>query len=137
MNENNAWAEALAAGSRWVLHTPSSVVGRVAKYYPEGTYVGPGDTGAVQAPVVKLHNGHAFCAAAISFVELDEKAAGFYQAMQAALANTLRECMMLAASIGVDPTLGRVLVEASLSDAKRRVAAPEQPIQPRHNRTRS
>jgi hypothetical protein len=108
---------------KYVLHTPSGVIGRVKKVHSKGTF------NAVTVEVVEFEDGNSFVWATDSedlpstFLLLDDHQQRFYLQMQAVLQHMIVESVKLGMALQLNPAEGTRLLISVLQRQTRALEA--------------
>lgn len=109
------WGRELAQGRPYLLHVPTRVIGRVAKFYDgeNERAVSSNNDRPVEGPVIEIEPGHRLVANPEHFIELDENEVRFFVGVQASLNAALSELVRVGAGLGVKlPTITVILIGA-------------------------
>jgi hypothetical protein len=111
-----AWAQELADGQRWVLHTPSRSVARVKSFYDgvDRVIVSKVNDRPVQGPVLELEDGNTFMAELRAFVSLTEPEVRFFMSTQKTVGMAAKVCAEQAAGAGMAKETALLLIGVAL-----------------------
>lgn len=118
MTEDLDWAGELLKENKYAMHIPSRVIGKVVGIFDGVTekYVSPITNAETKGPVIQFERGHTFVAHKEQFQVLGPREVAFFQAVQSAMASTLKECAVLGAKIGTQGQTGFVLLASALRE---------------------
>lgn len=122
-------ARAVAEAGGWVMHLATGVVGKAEKFYDgeQFRYFPAPNAAPVTAPVLKLHQGHAFvCSDPDALVELTTAEVAFYVEALALLETALTAAVMRnAGKVGADRgvQLLHAALAAQLNELRKRGAS--------------
>lgn len=117
-NVNTVWAVDLVATNALVLHKPTSVVGKVQRFYAPGEYVSPLNDQPLDAYALEIltsEGAHVLLAVEENYLALSQAAAKLFIVAMVEYTRAMLKVAETAKQAGVDDSVARALMFATVT----------------------